>query len=390
MTKTTTLKVARLFTEQGVLENAHITFNENILSFDTTDISADDNAKDNNAEEGFSDYWLIPGLIDTHAHGAMGADVMDATHESLATMSQYYASIGVVGFLPTTMTAPKEDICAALRQIHASKKHGVPGAKILGGYLEGPFFNAIYKGAQPEEHFLSINRPELDEFIEAAQGSLVSIALAPEQPSALELIPYLKQQGIRVMLGHTNADFEQTTAALNAGADGVVHCFNGMRGLHHREPGVVGAALACPHCYTELIADGEHVHKAILKFCYQLKGSEYVNLITDSVPSSGLEDGQYFLGEVPVTIKDGVARTLQGGLAGSTLKLLKAVQNTALWFDIDLQEALKMASLTPATMLGLEQKCGSIKTGKQANFTLIDKDFNVQATWVQGSIVYRK
>ncbi len=377
MAETNTLKVKRLFAEQGVIENASITFNDYIQSVSTTSTAVTE------------DLWLIPGLIDTHAHGAMGCDVMDASHQSLATMSTYFASIGVTGFLPTTMTAEKDAICAALKQIHQSKVTGVPGAEILGGYLEGPFFNAKYKGAQPEEHFLDINSQDLEDFLNAAQGSLSSIALAPEQPQALSLIPYLKSQGLRVMLGHTNATFEQTSAALAAGADGVVHCFNGMRGLHHREPGVVGAALSCPHCYTEMIADGEHVHPSIMKLCYQLKGTDYLNLITDSVPSSGLADGEYFLGSVPISIKQGVARTQQGGLAGSTLKLIHAVRDACQWFDIDLHQALKMASLTPATMLGISDKCGSIKTGKEASFSLINSQFEVQATWVKGKQVYQ-
>jgi len=384
------IKVAKVFTENQVLDNAVLSFNQQIeeikadSSFDKTAPGDDSGILD------YSDCWLIPGLIDTHAHGAMGCDVMDASHHSLNTMSQYFASLGVTGFLPTTMTADKTDICAALQQIHRSKTQGVQGAEILGGYLEGPFFNPVYKGAQPEEYFLDINRADLDAFLQAAQGSLSSIALAPEQALAPSLIPYLKQQGLRVMLGHTNATYDQTLAALDAGADGVVHCFNGMRGLHHREPGVVGAALSCPHCYTELIADGQHVHPAIMKMSYQLKGSEYLNLITDSVPSSGLADGDYFLGSVPINIKQGVARTAEGGLAGSTLQLLHAVRDACSWFDIDLHTSLKMASLTPATLLGIDDKYGSIKTGKQACFSVIDQEFNVQATWVNGQQVYKK
>lgn len=399
MPKFTQLKVGRLYSEDKVIENASIVFNEHIQTIGPiaeadrllkAQIQNSDSVPSIINSQDHTELWLIPGLIDTHAHGAMGCDVMDATHESLVAMSQYFASIGVTGFLPTTMTAQKKDICDALAQIHKSRTIGVPGAEIIGGYLEGPFFNEIYKGAQPEEHFLQINRSDVDQFLEASQGSLSSIALAPEQDLALTIIPYLKSKGICVMLGHTNATYEQTSAALAAGADGVVHCFNGMRGLHHREPGVAGAALSCPSCHTELIADGHHVHPAIMKLCYQLKGSQYLNLITDSVPSSGLSDGDYFLGSVPVHIKEGVARTAQGGLAGSTLKLINAVRDVCQWFDIDLQEALKMASLTPATMLGIADQYGSIKIGKQASFSLIDSNFEVQATWVKGQQVFKK
>ena len=387
------IKVAKVFSETQVIDNACVTFDQQIESIEGADESADtvkDAGQNDSRVFDYSDCWLIPGLIDTHAHGAMGCDVMDASHQSLDTMSAYFASIGVTGFLPTTMTDHKTKICAALQQIHQSKTRGVQGAEILGGYLEGPFFNVIYKGAQPQEHFLEINRADLDDFLQAAQGSLSAIALAPEQALAPALIPYLKQRGLRVMLGHTDASYEQTKAALKAGADGVVHCFNGMRGLHHREPGVVGAALGCPDCYVEIIADGQHVHPAVMKLCYQLKGSEYLNLITDSVPSSGLDDGDYFLGSVPISIKEGVARTAEGGLAGSTLQLLQAVRNSCEWFEIELHTALKMASLTPATLLGIEDKYGSIKVGKQACFSVIDRDFKVQATWVNGVQVYQK
>lgn len=377
------LRVKQLYIEDGVINDGYIAFNQRIVALGPYDQIKHGTPLDISHER------LFPGLIDTHAHGAMGCDVMDAKHQSLDTLSKHYAGNGVTGFLATTMTDSPEKICRALQQIHKSKQIGLSGAELLGGYLEGPFFNALYKGAQPEQFFQSISKPLIDQYLAAGSGDITSIAIAPEQRDALTLIPYLKQQGLRVMLGHTNASYEQTIAALAAGADGVVHCFNGMRGLHHREPGTVGAALTCQHCYTELIADGHHVHPAVVNLTYHAKGAEYLNLITDSVPATGLQDGHHTLGNVPVSMIDGVVRTLEGSLAGSTLSLMDAVKNCQQWLDINLSTAIKMASLTPATMLGLDQEIGSIRVGKKANFSAVNTAFNVSKTWVDGRLVFQ-
>ncbi|WP_423252475.1 N-acetylglucosamine-6-phosphate deacetylase, partial [Vibrio vulnificus] len=275
---------------------------------------------------------LMPGLIDSHVHGSQGCDVMDATHASLNTMSRYFASLGVTAFVATTVTAPVAKIRAALAQVAKSKQQGVEGAEILGAYLEGPYFTEKNKGAHPTQWFRELAVEELDNWISYSDNQLLKVALAPEKEGALAAIRYLANQGISVMLGHTDASYQQVKLALDAGAKGIVHCYNGMRGLHHRDPGVVGAGLLHPECYVEMIADGHHVHPAAIEVAHRCCGSR-MTLITDAMCATGMPDGQYTLGEYQVEMKQGVVTTQEGGLAGSTLTLIEGVKNIQRWLN---------------------------------------------------------
>lgn len=333
------------------------------------------------------DSVLLPGLIDSHVHGAKGCDVMDASHQSLDSMSRYFASLGVTAFVATTVTAPIAKIRAALQQVAKSKLLGLSGAELLGSYLEGPYFTEKNKGAHPTEWFRELSIEELDNWISYSDNQLVTVALAPEKKGAIEAIQYLRKQGIKVMLGHTDASYEQTNAALDAGANGIVHCFNGMRGIHHRDPGTVGAGLTHPESYVEMIADGHHVHPSAIDIAHRCCGSR-MTLITDAMCAAGMPDGQYSLGEYQVKMNKGVVTTTSGSLAGSTLSLLDAVLSVQRWLDIPLEQAWLMASLTPAKSLGLQQKLGSLEVGKAASMVAINSDFSITKTWVNGRIVF--
>ncbi len=233
---------------------------------------------------------ILPGLIDSHVHGAKGCDVMDAEHDSLNTMSRYFASLGVTAFVATTVTAPVAKIRAALKQVAVSKRHGVDGAEILGAYLEGPYFTEKNRGAHPTTWFRDLSLEELEQWISYCDDQLVTVALAPEKDGAIDAIRYLNKQGINVMLGHTDASYDQVKQALDAGANGIVHCYNGMRGLHHRDPGVVGAGLIHPNSYVEMIADGHHVHSAAIDVAHRCCGQR-MTLITDAMSATGMPDG---------------------------------------------------------------------------------------------------
>ncbi|EPZ7319815.1 N-acetylglucosamine-6-phosphate deacetylase [Vibrio mimicus] len=330
---------------------------------------------------------LLPGLIDSHVHGSKGCDVMDATHESLNTISHYFASLGVTAFVATTITAPTAKIRAALTQVAKSKQEGVAGAEILGAYLEGPYFTEKHKGAHPTEWFRELALEELDDWISYSDNQLLKVALAPEKSGAIEAIRYLDAHGVKVMLGHSDASYEQVQLALEAGAKGIVHCYNGMRGLHHREPGVVGAGLLHPECYVEMIADGHHVHPAAIEVAHRCCGSR-MTLITDAMCATGMPDGQYTLGEYQVEMKQGVVTTQSGGLAGSTLTLFDGVKNIHRWLNLPFEQAWLMASLTPAKSLGIQDQFGTLEVGKYASMVAISSDFSIEKTWVKGRLVF--
>ncbi|MGU3233249.1 N-acetylglucosamine-6-phosphate deacetylase [Vibrio cholerae] len=330
---------------------------------------------------------LLPGLLDSHVHGSKGCDVMDATHESLNTLSLYFASLGVTAFVATTVTAPVAKIRAALTQVAKSKQEGVAGAEILGAYLEGPYFTEKNKGAHPTQWFRELALEELDDWISYSDNQLLKVALAPEKSGALEAIRYLDAHGVKVMLGHSDASYDLVQLALDAGAKGIVHCYNGMRGLHHRDPGVVGAGLLHPECYVEMIADGHHVHPAAIEVAHRCCGSR-ITLITDAMCATGMPDGQYTLGEYQVEMKQGVVTTQCGGLAGSTLTLLDGVKNIQRWLNLPVEQAWLMASLTPAKSLGIQHQLGTLEVGKYASMVAISSDFSIEKTWVKGRLVF--
>jgi N-acetylglucosamine-6-phosphate deacetylase len=266
----------------------------------------------------------------------------------------------------------------------------VEGAQILGSYIEGPYIGTEHRGAHPEKLIRNIELTEIQELIFAAGGTVKTVALAPEKENCLALIQYLRQQGIYVAMGHTNATYEQVQQAVVAGANITVHIYNGMRGLHHREPGIVGAALVNDKIYTELIADFIHVHSGAMEIVLRCKPKDKVVLISDAMQATGLPDGQYKLGTLEVTVQDGVVRTADGSLAGSTTTILQSVRGLIQRMGVDPLVAVHMASLNPSRLLGLENNIGSIKIGKQADLVVVDQNFKVAMTVIQGKVIYKK
>lgn len=364
-------------TPVGWLANAMLTIkNGKIIKIEQTDKVCSDNIK------------VLPALIDTHVHGVMGADTMDANHEALNTMSCFLAQHGIGAFLATTVTESHEKIEAALVQVKQSIKQGVAGATLLGSYLEGPFFNAVHKGAHQETLLHAPDRKLIEKWLALAEGTLKCIALAPEYPNALEIIAWLRSINIRVMVGHTNADYQTTKAALLAGASGVVHCYNGMSGLHHRNPGVVGAALTIDNCQTEIIIDGHHVHPAAVDIAYKCCGKNLL-LISDAMRATGMSDGDYQLGKLKVHVQDHIVWTEDGSLAGSTLTIDRAVSNLADYANISFAQAWLHGSFYPAKALGIDDTLGSIAPNKLANLVLLNDNNQIVATIINGHVVYK-
>lgn len=366
----------RILTPAGWLENAIVKIVDGNIA-----------AIEKNHQSCQSDIILMPALIDTHIHGAMGVDVMDSTHQALNTISCFLARFGVGAFLATTVTDTHQQIENALRQVKESMVEGVDGATILGSYLEGPFFNADHRGAHPESLLQPPDRTILEKWIAIADGSLKCIALAPEYPDSIAIIQWLRSQNIRVMLGHTNADYQTARDALLAGANGVVHCYNGMSGLHHRNPGVVGAAFSIPNCQTEIIADGHHVHPAAVDIALTCCKQNLL-LISDAMRAAGMPNGSYYLGKLLVHMQDSVVRTDDGGLAGSTLTLDRAVSNFADFTHLPFEEAWLHGSYYPAKALGIDHYLGSISPGKQANLVMLTTDRQITKTLVKGKTVF--
>ncbi|MCD6552977.1 MAG: N-acetylglucosamine-6-phosphate deacetylase [Anaerolineae bacterium] len=331
---------------------------------------------------------LAPGLIDLHVHGGNGVDTMDGEAGAIAGLSAFVAAHGVTGFLPTTVTAPLPEIERALKAVRRAVDGELPGAQVLGVHLEGPFFNRRRAGAQPLNWCVDPARDALQRLLATGEGLIRMMSLAPELPGALAAIETLTQHGIVASVGHTDATYAQAQAAFAAGARHVTHLFNAMSPLHHREPGVVGAALTTDGVMVQLIADGLHLHPATLAVVVRCKGVDEVLLITDAIAGAGLPDGEYTMGRQRVIVRNGEARTPAGNLAGSTLTLERAVANMVRLVGVPLSSSLQMASLNPARVLGLAQRKGRLAPGYDADLVCLDDDFNVRLTVVGGRALH--
>ena len=318
--------------------------------------------------EDFGGAKIYPGLIDTHSHGCIGHDTGEA---DLHEMAKHYLKFGTTTWYPTTMTVSEEEIVAAT---HA-KTDFPDGANIPGFHLEGPFINVALKGAQNEKYVV----PPTMELLKKCD-KVKKISVAPEVEGCID---FIKECPCVVSLGHTTTDYDTATAAFKAGAKCLTHTYNCMPGLHHRNPGPIPAGAECG-AYAELICDGIHVHPAMVRLLIGLYGTDRVVLISDSVRPAGLADGTYDLGGLDITVKDGVARTAGGNLAGSTSMLIDCVR-CAIKFGISEEDAVKMATLNPAKLMGLDNK-GRIEAGCDADFIIVDDDFNLLKVIVRGQI----
>jgi N-acetylglucosamine-6-phosphate deacetylase len=338
----------------------------------------------------FGDAYIAPGLVDLHLHGALGKDAMDSQEESVQTIAEYQARNGVTGFLPSTMSASLESVLEAMRVIQNMAKNPLP-AEILGIYLEGPFVSEKKKGAHSASFIRGMTESDCEELAFALDGRPGILSLAPEEGENMRWIPKLKAAGFVVAIGHTDATYEQAMESFAKGVTHATHLYNAMRGFHHREPGVVGAVLDSDGVTAELIADGIHVHPAALRLAVASKGPERICLVTDSILASGMGDGMYRWGDKEIAVRGHRARIRESGiLAGSVLTMNAAIKNMIGWTGVTLNQAVNMASLNPARVLGLDKNIGSIQIGKLANLVVLDQDFQTLDVIFKGESLREK
>ena len=329
---------------------------------------------------------VIPGLIDMHIHGYLGEDASDGSFEGIRTMAEGVAKNGVTGFLPTTMTVSYDELNAAFDQIRRGMRQSLQddwqGAQILGVNAEGPFINPGKKGAQAGENI----RPGDAAFLQEYLDIIRVFTIAPEMPGNLDCIREMAGKTL-ISMGHTASTYAQAEEAIDAGVGHVTHLFNAQTPLMHRDPGVVGAALTDDRVSVELIADTFHVSAHLYSLVTRMKGDKLV-LITDCTRAGGLADGEYTLGGQPIFVKGIECRLADGTIAGSVLKLNRAVRNLMDYTDLPVWEAVNAASLNPAKRIGVDERKGSLETGKDADIAIVNENFDVLRTIVGGRSVY--
>jgi N-acetylglucosamine-6-phosphate deacetylase len=336
------------------------------------------------------DATLIPGFVDVHVHGAVGHDVMEATPESLDAVAAALARGGTTSFVATTVTSAPHVLCKSAegiaRYIQTQSQHaasGNPRAEILGIHFEGPFISVERRGVHPEQWISAPSLALFDRMRDAASGTTRILTLAPELPGALDLIDAARKAGIVVSLGHTDATYEQAMEAIRHGAHHAAHVFNAMRPFSHRDSGVIGAVLTSSEIIAELIADGVHVDSTAMQLLIKAKGSGGVVLVSDGTAATGMPDGKYRLGDFDVQVTGGVVRNADGKLAGSALTLDRALRN-AVGLGVPLEEAVRMLTLYPARVLGIESRKGVLAPGADADLVLLDASLQIVRVITRG------
>lgn len=331
---------------------------------------------------------LAPAMLDIHVHGAAGHDVMEGTAEGVAHVTRFLASRGVGAFLPTTVTAPLDHTLRALEglavliEAAAQDPLASEGATPLGIHLEGPFLSHAKRGVHPPAQLQPPSIALFDRFWQAARGTIRLMTIAPELPGALDLIAHATARGVRVSLGHSDATAAETEAGIAAGAQSATHTFNAMRGLDHREPGMLGAVLDSERLYAELICDGIHVDPIAVRLYYRAKGAERAILITDGMSATGMPNGRYKLGSFDVDVEDGRAMS-DGVLAGSVLTMDRAVKNFFRITGAPLATVAQLATRNPAALTGLDQH-GRIAAGCRADLIALSPEGELLATFIAG------
>ena len=332
----------------------------------------------------YEDFFILPGFVDLQVNGCFGIDV--ATDPSrLPELSEKLLATGTTSYLPTIISSPKslyENVLAEL----ARQPEDPPGAEALGAHLEGPFINPEKRGAHSPEHILQPDLGLLERLSDS--GPIRMITLAPELEGVEKLIPAAADRGITVSAGHSNASFEAAYESFDRQVAGVTHLFNAMSGLHHREPGLPGAASAHPRVVCGLIPDGLHVHPEVVGLAFRMLGPDRIYLATDATAATGMEPGEYPLGSRMVYQDANMARLDDGALAGSLITMNEALQNVLAFTGCTLPEATRMASTTPARLVGEGRSRGRLVSGYKADITVLGPDLSIRTVWKNGRQVY--
>jgi N-acetylglucosamine-6-phosphate deacetylase len=375
-----TLTARRLVTPQGIIDHPVIVVEDGLIqSIESAASSKDDTT-------------LTPTFLDIHTHGAANCDVMQATPQALKTVSCFLATRGVSRYLPTTVTAPLDEILRSLEGLADAIESPHPNAATpIGIHLEGPFISHIKRGVHPDPYILPPDIALFERFQQAARGHIRLMTMAPEVPGALELISYAAQKGVRISLGHTNATSPEALAGIAAGGASATHTFNAMRPLGHRDPGVLATILDDDRLFAELICDGIHVAPELVRLWLKAKGPDRAILVTDSISATGMPDGIYTLGTFKVEVSNGHAYSADDHakgkytLAGSVLTMDRAVTNLVRFTGTPLATAVRLASYNPATLLGLESR---LIPGQPASFNLFDSAGHLHSTILNGEPVH--
>ena len=333
--------------------------------------------------------FVLPGFIDTHVHGSGGDDVMTDGAAGIQRAGRNMLRYGTTAWLPTTIAARHEEILFAIAETRKAETTSEPMAAILGLHLEGPYINLKFKGAQPDEGIRDPNFEELEELLKSAEGRVKVMTLAPELPGSMEMIGLLKANNIVASLGHSECDYDTALAAIDAGATYATHLFNAMSGVHHRKPGLAACCLNEPGICAELILDGIHVNPQMARLAARNKGRDGLALVTDATTAQGCGDGIYQLGKFQVNVQGALCTLMDGvTIAGSVLTMNHAVKNALAFTGMSLIDVAYMAAMMPAKRCGLADRKGSLEVGKEADIAILNQDYSVASTIVNGVIAF--
>src|SRR6202140_3447519 len=385
---TTLLHAGRVLTPTAEISDAGILIRDGVI--EEIGLRESMRLPDGAQEISATDRTATPGFVDVHIHGAGGRDVMEGSAEALAGVTKTVARHGTTSFVATTVTASPDDTIRSVEGIarYISQQHETDDARaeVLGIHFEGPFLSPARRGVHPSEWLQLPSAQLLEKFLQAAAGNAQILTIAPELLGAMPCIDAARNAGMVVAVGHTDATYEQTRAAIAHGARHAVHVYNAMRPFSHRDSGVIGAILTTPNISAELIADGVHVEEAAMRLLLQAKSADCVILVSDGVSATGMPDGKYRLGQFEVTVSGGVCRNSEGKLAGSTLTLDKALRNV-MALGKSFADTTRMLTLNPAALLGVEFKKGALRVGADADVALVDEAMQISGVWTRGVAV---
>lgn len=329
--------------------------------------------------------WLTPGFVDLLVHGGGGHGFADMHREALESISEFFFRHGTTGMLAALYSKSESDMIADVRRI-SDFVHGAKGSNIWGIHLEGPFINSELHGAMNADYLWKPDLPAWERLFGASGGAIRLMTIAPELPGVEAIMRAAARHGVVLSIGHSKATYQEVLNAIDNGAAHVTHMFNAMPVFHHRTPGVVVGALLHNELKIELIADGIHVHPAVMKLLYNIKGDGGIVLITDSIRANGMKDGDYTFMDQSMTVKEKRAYLADGTLAGSTLTMEDAVRNMVRLVDVPVTNAVRMASFNGAKVLGLSHRKGILAVGKDADLVIMNEDFKVRMTVFEGTI----
>lgn len=340
--------------------------------------------------------YISPGFMEIHTHGGGGHDFLDGTYDAFIKSAELHAKYGTTSIVPTATTSTNEELKQTLQAFKDAKANNPKGAEMLGLHMEGPYFSMEQRGAQDPKY---IRNPDPNEYEEICNmtDDIIRWSSAPELPGALEFGRYLTDRGILPSIAHSNADYDEVQRAFENGYTHVTHLYSGMSGVHrknaYRHAGVIESAFLMDELTVEIIADGSHLPASLLKLIYKIKGPDRIALVTDSMRAAGMPEGKSILGSLDkgqhVIVEDGVAKLPDlSAFAGSVATADRLIRNMINLADVPLHESIKMMTMTPATIMGLDKRKGSIVPGKDADIIIFNDNIDIQMTMVGGKLVY--